>query len=470
MEPISGSGGPTALGRRQRFGGSDYLTAYQGGPYRLRVDTPWEKASWQPRREGTPSEASVPGTAVAIGGELFEVVSVDPPSEQVERYRYYLAAWTGEPAASPLLYEREACEAEEAVRQVAARQEKLDGTVHLLTPFAGLLPAEVQVRLEGGLDVSALRMSEVSARTCLILAGTLELLGLAVKVAGGFGWLYVVERLLPLNGIFLVESAVRLAMARLAGEPMGSLPFVLAYALVRPFRALRRGESLSVALGVEKQDELRRQAAAGVASLAPDDVRPVVDGAAGWLEVTSLLPKEHWTLRTVIWIAQVSYRLDRRELLTTDLGETRHRFTLRPAPPDPSFTSVTHYRPEEVRDLAREELRKRRQTWVQTFSQVWGLLDGELQGELAKVYRYSPVASSAWAIAGVAVVAGLVGRVSLAFWLRPTGGPADLVMLLVAAFFGLECLRRLLALRGGVMPASALGAFVRPFARRLLVF
>ena len=76
-------------------------------------------------------------------GEEFGVVGVDPPSEQLERHRYHLAAWAGESPASPLLYDRETCEAEEAVRQVAARQEKLEGTVHLLTPFAGLLPAEV---------------------------------------------------------------------------------------------------------------------------------------------------------------------------------------------------------------------------------------------------------------------------------------------------------------------------------------
>jgi hypothetical protein len=142
---------------------------------------------------------------------------------------------------------------------------------------------------------------------------------------------------------------------------------------------------------------------------------------------------------------------------------------LRPAIPDMLYASATDYHPEEVRELAREALRKERSTWVDTFALAWGFLDEDTQRELAATYpSYDPETWTPWALVFTAVFAGLSAPAALFYLLRGVGSVFEVALLAVAVRFLWETVVRVRGLREGWIPPSLVAPVVRPFARRLL--
>lgn len=122
----------------------------------------------------------------------------------------------------------------EEIREGERRDRKNDDTKRrlsiLLAPVAGLLPGSVQKRMEHDFGASAVLMTVASAAP-LFVVGFLGLVGVLVAMAGATlplsAWLAPPA---PIAAYLFLESAVRLASAIGAGEPMGTLAAALAVA------------------------------------------------------------------------------------------------------------------------------------------------------------------------------------------------------------------------------------------------
>ena len=159
--------------------------------------------------------------------------------------RYRLAAWEDRHAIRRLeRYD----EVSETIREGDRRDRRRDfgkrRLAILLAPLAGLLPADIQKKMERDFGAPALKMTVASAAP-LFLIGFLGLVAFLVGNAGGAldlpGW---IAPSLPIAAYLFGESALRMASAIAGQEPMGSLPVVLA---VTVWRSLRRPKKVAPA-------------------------------------------------------------------------------------------------------------------------------------------------------------------------------------------------------------------------------
>ena len=183
---------------------------------------------WGGRTARTAVRAAHPGTAVGWEDRIYEVLAAEPRSDGTMRYR--LAPW--EEAQAIRSFERYDAEAERtrsvAREDLAAGIRKRRWSI-VLAPFAGLLPGSVQKGMERDFGAPALAMT-ISSALPLFVVGFLGLFRNLLEVAGGqLGWPTWVAPPAWIAMYLFVESALRLASAIAGGEPMGSLPFVLAY-------------------------------------------------------------------------------------------------------------------------------------------------------------------------------------------------------------------------------------------------
>ncbi|MGH9366158.1 MAG: hypothetical protein ACRD3M_00605 [Thermoanaerobaculia bacterium] len=212
--------------------GTDRLESGPGATFRLECRM---AKGWIARKPGTLTRPEFPGTAVRWEERIFEVIEALPLPEGGVAYR--LALW--EDRHTIRVVESYDAEAEEARlaeqrrrrRAVAARRWSL-----ALAPLLGHLPGPVQRRMEGEFGAPARAMTIVSALPLLVL-GTLGLLAAVVAAFGGGGafrgWPILP---VPLALFLFVESAARLGVAFLLGDPMGSLAGTALYGLWRGLR------------------------------------------------------------------------------------------------------------------------------------------------------------------------------------------------------------------------------------------
>jgi hypothetical protein len=209
--------------------GHDRLLPQKDGSFLL--DCPMPKG-WIGRKTGTQTSAEHPGTAVRWEDQIFEVVEAAPG--QLGGIRYRLAPWEGRHAIRVVAaYDKAAEEArghEQAERLAGIWKRRAS---ILLAPFAGLLPASVQLRMEGDFGAPA-RWMTFSSAFPLFLIGVLRILDARLTMMGA-GALLPHWLALPifLAVYFALESAVRLWSLIFAGEPMGSLPGVFAHEVWR---------------------------------------------------------------------------------------------------------------------------------------------------------------------------------------------------------------------------------------------
>ena len=208
--------------------GSDWVerTASEGAF----LTSPMSKG-WTARQPRTLTSPEFPGTAVRWEGALYEVREVEAHVTGSVRYR--LAPWEKRHAARTVeTYDA----ASEVVRQ--AEQDRRRRAVRkkrwslLLAPLAGHLPARAQQRMESETGTSARLLTIASALPLLVLG----VLGLLAFLLDSFGagdttlprWPIPS---LPIAAFLFLESAVRLAIAFLHGEPMGSIGGAVLYTL-----------------------------------------------------------------------------------------------------------------------------------------------------------------------------------------------------------------------------------------------
>ncbi len=212
--------------------GADQVRIRESGE--IELVCPFEKA-WTARSAKTLRTAEYPGTAVEWDGRIFEVLDAEPNAGGGVRYR--LAAWPENHAIRRL--ERYDPVSEE-VRAGDRRDRRSDlgkrRFAILLSPLAGLLPAELQKKMERDFGAPALKMTIASA-VPLFVIGVLGLVAFLVGNAGGTldlpGW---IAPSLPIAAYLFGESALRMASVIAGQEPMGSLPVVLGAALWQSLR------------------------------------------------------------------------------------------------------------------------------------------------------------------------------------------------------------------------------------------
>ena len=206
--------------------------------------------SWTPRLARTLTSAEHPGTAVEWAGRIFEVLEADRTAEGGMRYRF--AAWEDRHAIRRLeRYD----EVSETIREGDRRDRHRDvgkrRLAILLAPLTGLLPADIQKKMERDFGAPALKMTIASA-VPLLLIGFLGLVAFLVGSAGAAmdlpGWL---APSLPIAAYLFGESALRLASAIAGQEPMGSLPVVVAFAA---WQSVRRPKEADPAGGPSEID------------------------------------------------------------------------------------------------------------------------------------------------------------------------------------------------------------------------
>ena len=191
---------------------------------------------WSGRTTRSTVRAAHPGTAVGWEDRIFEVRAAEPRADGGMLYR--LAPW--EEGHAIRVFERYDEETEgrrETARRDDASAIRSRRWTILLAPLAGLLPGSVQKRMESEFGAPALAMTCASAAPLLVV-GFLGMLAHLLSVAGGrVPWPAWLAPPLPIALYLFGESALRLASAFAAGEPMGSLPVVVGYAAWKESRS-----------------------------------------------------------------------------------------------------------------------------------------------------------------------------------------------------------------------------------------
>lgn len=217
----------------RRAFGADRLEAGEGGQIWLVCAAP---KSWLPRQDKTLTRAEYPGTAVDWQGAVFEVLRAQPLADG--GMRYCLAPWAERHAIRRMERYDAASEAdrraESADRRDRVRRRRLS---ILLAPLLGFLPGAVQKAMESEFGAPAVAMTVSSALPLFVIGflGLFRQLTMGALVLPG-----ILAPPLPLALYLFAESALRLGSAFATGEPMGSLPVVLAYEAWREARAASR--------------------------------------------------------------------------------------------------------------------------------------------------------------------------------------------------------------------------------------
>jgi hypothetical protein len=456
-------GESSPLAPRAPFASGEFLTRFPpGSAHALRLDCRREKPGWQPRLPGGLIEATFAGTAVLFEGRYYEVVAARSVGGWVS---YYLDPWDDACVLRRIVeLSPEATAREAASRRTELGERSTATALALLTPLVGLLPAEVQQRIELRYGLPASRATSWSAALMLAVSSALFVLGLGTAFAGAQGAAGAPAP--PASApakYFMLESILRLGAGLAAGEANGTLPVVALFWLWRlvsrrPRLAPREVDPAAAtarALQGESEDP------------SPSSDRVVAAaGEPGGLEVVSLLPKPHWTKATGI-----HYR-DRWYRLTSAAGEADARgawhFRLTEDPNAISMRSACEYDPREIGELIRRAEIARHATWVETLAPVWGLLGEADQRRLAEIYVYLPERATGWSILGSAVFGGLAVGLAGVYLATGTGDAFDLFALVAGGTLLADAIRRLRGLRRGVLLASWLEPFARPFARRFL--
>jgi hypothetical protein len=207
--------------------GDDRVELLDDGRVRLACAAP---KGWTPRRPKSPTSSEHPGTAVSWDGGVFEVLEASAyPSGGVA---YVLAPW--EERHTVRVFER--YDAESEARRLEERRRREGALARgrasiWLAPLLGHLPASVQSRMETEFGAPARGMTIASALPLLVL-GALGLLGFLLDALGGGGALAGWPVLpLPWSLYLFVESALRLGIAFVHGEPAGSLAGWIVYGI-----------------------------------------------------------------------------------------------------------------------------------------------------------------------------------------------------------------------------------------------
>jgi hypothetical protein len=361
-----------------------------------------------------------PGTAVRIGGDLYEIVAAERSGGD---WVYRLEPWA----------DREVIRAfvdwgEDAAREFGAGlreariRERNNFLMWTAQAFLGFLPASNQVRISETRGLDPARATLWSAALESLIALALALPFLINLFAAGFGgsgrglpaWAGLLACVALGDGIFRLVAVIS------TGEPIGSVFLVL----------------LSL-----------RSKATEPRPVPTDEILEIGDE----LNIISIVPKAWWERA-----GGVTYKGEPYVLAGSDRKRTKHHYRFRKG--GAGFP---------VLDPELEKVRNRASDLSYVFAILWGFLPPDLQEALEFYGRYRSrpyvlLSIGLNAIVAVALIGPGLGDASRAHF-----GIWGLFKLAIAVYLLTECLLRLFqVLKDGRAIGSVVGLLVRPFYER----
>jgi hypothetical protein len=298
---------------------------------------------FRPRLDAQGRRPGHPGTAVQIGGDLFEVVSAQKSGGE---WVYRLEPWTSQEAIRVCV---EWGERQEREFLAGLRADRIQERNRLLAwsgqAFLGFLPAKHQDRLYQTIGLDPTRATFWSAALEVAVASPFAVLFVISTIAGGTGGLGgQVPAWIGLPAIVAAaEGAFRLVAVISTGNPIGSLLFVL--------------------LGLRLKSE--------GPGYVPTDKISAIEGV---LDVVSPVPKVWWER-----VGGVTY--EGEPYILTGLDRERTDFTYHFRKGGEGFP---------VLDRELEQVRNRSSDLSYILAPLWGFLPPDLQRALEFYGRYRP--------------------------------------------------------------------------------
>ncbi len=453
-----------AKGIREHIADDEYVTRYpEGSRFRLRIDSADPQPNWVARQEATHTSPMHAGTPVLFEDSLWEVRLAGPTERPPLRHIYYLNPWDDSvPVRPPIEYSAETVTELARQRRLASQREQRSASVRLLTPLMGMLPAEDQERLALAYDLRPRFATGLSAVLLLVLSiGTGLWFFWATASPEGPAWAkdWALQARLAAS-YFALESLVRIWASFEAQLPLGSLPVA---GPITVARTLRRELDPTLRRSARRDHEIATQTASSM--LAERDEITFFDGDPQRIEVRSMLDKAHWTLNRTGIGFENGWWLP-RERHPPDRSCDRWRFVLEQIEEDAGLPTYLEYVPTEVRRLWAAQQRDRRQTWVDTFAPVLGLLAPEEQERLRWIYGFDPLRYTRSSLILTFLLGAPLTAIALGHLASGDATKVDGVALLVGILLCFDGFRRWQS------PEPRLGSLVapllRPFTRPLL--
>ena len=453
---------------RRAVAGDVYVTLNPQDPDELRVDCGFPLPGWRPRPPRVPSRPDFPGTAVLYQERWFEIVRMEQATAGA-RVLYHLRPWDETHAIrAPQELSRAAAERATATHRQELRNKRQGSLAGLLIVLVGLLPADVQKRMELRYGINPAIGSLLSAAFLAALSMASLLLVFAMRkgmVMGVLaGYVRFAESILPVFLYLLLESLLRVNCA-LNSEPLGSFLVAGPYNLIRLVAegARREGPRLPPAARAIRhglEDQWLR---------ATDQVSAATVGEDGKhrLEIRSRLPKEHWRahIHGIDWDGRRYTLEDRRQDPKSDHP---HIFLLEEASDEVLFRDIHAYDPCEVQEVYRAQRRLTLGSRIKAFGLLWGYTHPQLQEALADIYGYEPWRNTRGSIRFSLVFALLMLGTAAYRIQSETAVPGDAIMVVFFFVLGWEGLVRWSRLRQGELSESLLGPVFAPFVRPTL--
>ncbi len=374
---------------------------------------------FRPRIEGGMRRPGHPGTAVRIGEDLYEIVTVEKSGGE---WVYRMEPWTGRDTIRAYV---EWTEESEREFMASLRTDRIQGRKNLLAwaaqPFLGFLPARSQERFyhETGLDPARATFWSAALETAVAVPFVLVfVINLATGGKAGLGisipaWVGVLAVAAAAEGFF------RLAAVVSTSEPIGSL--------------------LSALLRLRLKSE-------GPQYDPRDEILPI----EGALKIVSPVPKVWWERAGGVIYQGEPFTL-------TESGREKTKFFYRFRKGGESFPTL---------DPELEKIRNRSSELSYVFAPLWGFLPSDLQKTLEFYGRYRPRPYVIFSIGFNVLVALAIVGPGLESVSRGIFETGSLALLAVALALFIESVLRLLRLMwGGQATGSFLAFLVKPIYR-----
>jgi hypothetical protein len=370
---------------------------------------------FRPRLELEGCRPGHPGTAVQIGGDLFEVVSAEKSGEE---WVYRLEPWASQDAIRVCI---EWGEKQEREFLTGLHDDQKEERKKFLAwggqALLGFLPAKHQERLYETVGLDPARATLWSAVLETAVASPLAVLFAISLIAGGTGGLggHVPAWIGWPAIVAAAEGIARLTAVISTGNPMGSLLFVL--------------------LGLRLKSE-------GPEFVPADKISSIDDV----LDVVSPVPKAWWERA-----GGVTYEREPYTLTGSDRERTGFSYRFRKG--GQGFP---------VLDLKLEQVRNRSSDLSYVLAPLWGFLPPDLQRRLEFYGRYRPRRYVLLSVAFNFLVALAFIGPGLKNTARGVFEIGSLILLAAAVSLFLEGVVRLIRLMNGEITGSILAFLFKP--------
>lgn len=395
----------------------------------------FQKDNWVAHKPGDFTHADYPGTAIQIGKDIFEILTVEETAEPGYAVRYGLKKWDPQFAVRqifPFTPETQARLSADYLEE--KHKQDLRARILWLFPLAGLAPDPVQREWEKKTALNMTVVSATSAVTTVIVF--LILTSIFGRSPGSKALLYFMEYL----GI---ESFVRLLWIVFTRKPHGTLvltlPYMLWEAVAQPEKHAEKKETW-LKFTYEGDQVIRRPGSGHlvISSMLFDDI---LIGPHPILFEGTVYKPLHWREEGKGLVRRLVYEFEK-----TDLDPTKGRYREYTQPRTPERQKVV-----EALTHSRDR--------TQIFALFWGTYPRREQLRLEVKYRFAAAKFTAVTALFLLALAALYIWVSVVMH-------ASIIAIAGPVYLVFESLYRLYQSKVfGVPAGSAVGYLFRLFLR-----